>query len=108
MNLVEVKQILEKTGFPVAYFQFNPTPTKPVPQPPYICYLTPYSSNMFADDEVYIDIENVQIELYTVKKDLSAEALVKGVLNQHKIPFETTESYIDSQQLFQKIYEVRL
>lgn len=108
MTLVELKQILNETGYPVTYSHFTPTPNNSVPDPPYICYLETPSSNMFADDEVYQEIENVRIELYTVKKDRTAEGKVKELLKNHKIPFETSEDYIESEKLFQKIFEVRL
>ena len=61
-----------------------------------------------ADNKVHIPIENVQIELYTSKKDLDAEAKVNAVLNENEIPFETSESFIESEGLYQKIYEMRL
>lgn len=108
MNLVELKQILNLTGFPVTYSHFTPSKNSPVPEPPYICYLVSYSPNFMADDEVYQEIENVQIELYSNKKDLVAEAKVKEVLNNANLPYETREVFIESEKLFQKIYEVRL
>lgn len=39
MTLGELTKILEATGFPVAYSHFTATPGKPVPSPPYICFL---------------------------------------------------------------------
>jgi hypothetical protein len=108
MNLIELKQILEATGYPVAYSHFTPTEEFPVPEPPYICYLSTSSSNMKADNKVWHQIGNVQIELYTLKKDLIAEAKLETVLTEYEIPFETVETFIESEELFQKIYEVRL
>jgi hypothetical protein len=108
MNLVELKQILESIDFPVAYSHFTPSPNNPVPKPPYICYLVSHSTNIMADDEVYKEIDNVQIELYTLKKDLAAEKIVKDLLKANKLPYETREAFIVSEKLYQKIYEVRL
>ena len=108
MNLFELKNILEATGFPVAYLKFVETENNPLPQPPFIVYLSAYSSNFMADNKVHKEIDNVQIELYTDKKDVVAETKVAEVLNQNEIPFQTTESFIDSENLYQKIYEVRL
>ena len=108
MNLAELKNILQATGYPVAYLQFHETENEPLPHPPFLVYLTTYSSNMFADNKVHQEIENVQIELYTDKKDLIAENKVATVLKEHEIPYQTTESYIDSENLYQKIYETRL
>jgi hypothetical protein len=108
MKLDELKTILEATGFPVAYSHFTETDHDPLPQPPFIVYLAAFSSHFMADNKVHIPIENVQIELYTNKKDLDAEAKVEAVLNDHEIPYQTTEIYISDEDLYQKIYEMRL
>jgi hypothetical protein len=103
MTLTELKQILDTSGYPVAYSHFKEPPSLP-----YIVYLVSYSSNFFADNKVHRKIDNVQIELYTDKKDLNAENTLESVLDTHEIPYQTTESYIESEQLFQKLYELRL
>jgi protein-disulfide isomerase-like protein with CxxC motif len=108
MTLTELHQILKATGFPVAYSHFVESDNDPIPDPPFVCYLITYSSNLSADDRVYKQVQNVQIELYTDKKDLEAEAILEGILNDNDLPFGTTETYIESEALFQKIYEVRL
>lgn len=108
MNLSELKTILQATGFPVAYLQFVETENEPLPNPPFIVYLVAYSSHMMADNKVYKEIENIQIELYTDKKDLDAENKLGTVLNEHELPYSTTETFIESENLYQKIYEVRL
>ena len=108
MKLDELKTILEATGYPVAYSHFTETENEPLPTPPFIIYLAAYSSNYMADNKVHIPIENVQIELYTDQKDLEAEAKVEAVLNEAEIPFQTTELYIQSEEIYQKIYEMRL
>jgi hypothetical protein len=108
MNLQDLKIILEATGFPVAYSHFVESENDPAPDPPFITYLVAYNSNFSADNKVYKTIRNIQIELYTDKKDLEAENILEEVLNENEIPFSSTETYIESEQLFQKIYEVRL
>ncbi|MBH0174713.1 hypothetical protein IHV09_14185 [Fictibacillus sp. 23RED33] len=108
MTLAELKAILDQTGYPVTYSHFKGTPENPVPYPPYICYLEVYSTNLFADNRVYKKYPNIQIELYTKNKDLIAESKLESVLDGNEIPYETNENFIDSQSLFQKIYEVRL
>lgn len=108
MTLEELAVILQATGFPVAYSHFIESENNPLPEPPFICYLVTYSNHFYADDQVYKSNDNVQIELYTDKKDLVAEGIVESVLNDNELPFVTTETYVDSEQMFQKIYEVRL
>jgi hypothetical protein len=108
MKLEELKTILEATGFPVAYSHFTQTDNNPLPFPPFIAYVVAYSANFVADNHVYKKGDVVQIELYTTLKDEEAEAAVEAVLNEAELPYESTETYIDSEQLYQKIYEVRL
>lgn len=108
MTLQEINMILKATGYPVAYSHFTATTNNPIPTPPYICYLSAYSSNFNADNKVYKEIDNLQIELYTTKKDLEAEKKIKDLLDENEIPYESTEAWIESENLFQKIYEVRL
>lgn len=108
MMLSDIYTILKATGFPVAYSHFTATTNNPLPTPPYITYLSAYSSNFKADNKVYKKIDNLQIELYTAKKDLTAEKKLEDLLDQNEIAYESTETWIDSEKLFQKIYEVRL
>ena len=108
MTLSDIYTILKATGYPVAYSHFTATTNNSLPNPPYICYLNAYSSNLKADNKVYQKIDNLQIELYTNKKDLAAEKKLEDILDNNDISYESTETWIDSEKLFQKIYEVRL
>jgi hypothetical protein len=106
MTLAELKSLLKQTGYPVAYSHFVSSSENPPPKTPFITYLVAFSSNQFADNKVYKKIHNVQIELYTNYKDLTAESTLEDILDANKIPYETTETFIESEQLFQKIYEI--
>ena len=109
MTLGELTKILEATGYPVAYSHFTATPTKPVPKPPYICFLVDGSANLMADNKVYHKIDDANIELYTTKKDLVAEEKLEKVLDDHEIPYDSPiEGIIESENMYQKIYEMRL
>ncbi|HDR6284817.1 hypothetical protein CN912_25185 [Bacillus cereus] len=109
MTLGELTKILEATGYPVAYLHFTATPGKPVPAPPYICFLVDGSANLMADNKVYHKINDVNIELYTTKKDLVAEAKLEKVLDDYEIPYDSPiEGIIESENMYQKIYEMRL
>lgn len=103
MTLSELNAILKSSGYPVTYSHFKDAQT-----PPFICYWSPYSPNFIADNKVYKKIDVVQIELYTTKKDLAAEKKLEDLLDANDLPYEPIESFIESEQLFQRIYEVRL
>ncbi|MFK4293750.1 hypothetical protein [Bacillus sp. RC250] len=108
MTLGELTKILEATGYPVAYSHFTATPGNPVPATPYICFLADGSANLMADNKVYHQINDLNIELYTNKKDLVAEAKLEKVLDDHEIPYDSYGTFIESEKMYQKIYEVRL
>jgi hypothetical protein len=108
MNLIELKKILDATGYPVAYSHFTALPGNPIPKPPYICYLVDGSPNMIADNKVHHKINDVTIELYTIKKDLVVESKLEKALDDHEIPYESFEAFIESEKMYQKTYEVRL
>jgi hypothetical protein len=108
INLSELKNVIDAAGFPVAYSHFVDSSNFPLPEPPFIVYLCTSSANFIADNLVHTKMDNVQIELYTNTKDLAAEKLVEAALNDAELPWASTETYIESEQLFQKIYEVRV
>lgn len=103
MTLSELYTLLKQTGFPVSYSHFDVPVT-----PPFICYLVDASPNFTADNKVYHKINDVRIELYTTKKDLTAESAIESLLDSNEIPYESDELFIQSEGVFQKIYEVRL
>lgn len=108
MTLLEFVNLLKSTGYPVAYSHFESTETNPAPDPPFICYVLPETDNFTADNKVYHKITDVDIELYTNQKDFEAEKKFEDLFDAHEIPWNSYETYIESEKLYQKIYEVRL
>lgn len=108
MTLTELVKMLKATGYPVAFSHFESTEQNPAPDPPFITYTTPNTENMHADNKTYQKVQNVDIELYTDKKDLQAEQKIESLLEQHEIPWESYEVYIESERLFQKLYEITI
>ena len=101
MDEATLFQLLKTTGLPVAYHHF----TSP-PSPPYVVYLFSYSSNFGADNKVYDAAKNFQVELYTKTKDLASEKLIEDALNGADVYWEKTETYIESEGLYQVLYEI--
>jgi len=98
---VTLFNLLKSTGLPVAYHHFTSPPT-----PPYIVYLFSYSSNFGADNKVHSQADNYQVELYTKTKDPAVEALIEGLFDADEIYWDKTETYIDSEGLYQVLYEI--
>lgn len=108
MTLSELNAILRTTGYPVAYHHFEVSENNPPPKPPYIVYLVPYSSNFGADNKVYHKINHAQIELYTKLKDVGAEQTLENVLDAASFFYDKVETYIESEKLYQVIYEISI
>ena len=93
--------ILETLGIPFAYDHFAEGEG---PDPPFICYRCPNSDNFAADGVVYFPITEIDIELYTDKKDPETEKKLEDLLTGSGIFFEKTETFIDSEKLYEVLY----
>jgi len=89
----------------VAYRAF---PVGKAPKLPFICYLCTNTNNFNADDYVYQVIQEVDIELYTAKKDEASEQAVEKMLADYDLAWEKYEDYIDSENCYMISYTVNL
>lgn len=94
-------QMLNEIQIPFAYHHFAEGES---PEPPFICYLLPGSDNFSADGRVYYKINEVHIELYTDLKDLAVEQKVEDVLDGHGIYYNKSETWIESEKLYEVLY----
>lgn len=101
----ELLTIIKETGVPFAYDHFAEGES---PEPPFICYLLPGSDNFSADGRVYFKINEVRIELYTDSKDLSVEQKLEDVLDAHEIFYNKSETWIDSEKLYEVLYQFEM
>lgn len=97
----ELLQMLNKIQLPFAYHHFAEGESL---GPPFICYLLPGSDNFSADGKVYYKINEVHIELYTDLKDLAVEQKVEDVLDEHGIFYNKSETWIESEKLYEVLY----
>lgn len=103
MDQAELLTLLKTSGLPVAYHHFAEPP-----EPPYVVYLFAQSDNFGADNKVYSKADGYHVELYTTKKDPVSEALLEGVLDAAEIYWEKSEFYIESEKLYQVLYEITI
>ena len=94
-------EIMEETGLPFAYHHFAEGEG---PAPPFICFLVPGNDNFAADGRAYFKIDQVNIELYTDRKDPALECSVEAVLDGHGIFYRKTEVWIESERLYEVLY----
>lgn len=93
--------IMREIGFPFAYHHFAEGES---PNPPFLLFLTPASSNFAADGKTYFKANEVHIELYADYKNPMLEEQVEAVLDRRGIFYNKTEAFIESEQLYETLY----
>lgn len=105
MTIQELYSGLSSIGYPVAYRRFA---EGDVPDPPYITYYYPGTDNFSADGIVYCPINEIDVELYDVKKNTEAEQKIEDFLTENEIFYEKQEYDIESEKMIQVIYEFEI
>lgn len=89
----------------VAYNHFS---EDNAPALPFIAFYVDDTDNFKADNKVYLKRSIMIIELYTAKKDPTVEEALESALDAAGIPYDYTETYIESEKLYQISYEVEV
>ena len=93
--------IVQEIGLPNAYDHFAEGES---PQVPYLLYLIPGNNNFPADNKAYFKVDEVHLELYTDCKNPTAEQQVESVLDAHDIFYDRSETWIESEKLYEVLY----
>lgn len=100
MNAEEIQAALAAAGMPTAYRLF-----REAVDPPFVVWMETGTNNMFADGKTYKRIRTINVELYTDKKDTAAEEKLETALDGIAPWQKTEETFIESEQLFENVYE---
>ena len=103
MTHAEVKAMVEEMGLPYAYDHFAEGES---PDPPFICFLYPRAKNFGADNRVYHHFNRLAIEVYTDYKDPDTEAAIEEVLTEHELFYEKSEVWIETEKMYEVLYEL--
>lgn len=90
-------------GLPSAYHHFEEGHS---PAPPFLVYWFPASDNFGADNHAYYKASQIQLELYTNKKDLALEEQIETRFESRGLFFEKVELYLDTEKLYQIVYHL--
>lgn len=101
MTYKELATMITGIGLPNAYDHF---PEGQGPNPPFICFYFEGSDDLAADDTNYQRIRPLTVELYTDNKDFSTEETVEAALNGAGLVYSRSETYIDSERLYEVAY----
>ena len=105
MTYDDITNMLKEAGLPLAYDHFAEGES---PEPPFLIFLFPGSDNMFADNGVYFKISQLNMELYTDKKGPELEEKLEDFLTTHEIPWEKSEVWIDSEKMYEVLYQTEI
>ena len=105
MTYEQIADMMTDIGLPFTYYSF---PENEAPQLPYIVYYYPGTQNFPADNKVYQINQTLNIELYTRSKSFDYEAAVETVLEANGLVWDKTESYIDTEHMYEVLYELEV
>jgi hypothetical protein len=105
MTYNDVVFMLEEAELPLAYDHFAEGES---PDPPFLLFLSPAADNFAADNTVYASFPEINVELYTDRKDPKLEARLEEIFKKHECFWEKTEAYIESERLYEVLYELTL
>ena len=121
MTYEQIAEMMEEMGLPFAYHHFaeGDSPqcgemsrsdrgdgsVRQSPAPPFLIFLSPGENTFSADNSMYFSFKMLDIELYTDVKNPELENQIEEVLKRHEIYYTKSEVWIDSERLYEVLYE---
>ena len=105
MTYEQIAEMMEEMGLPFAYHHFAEGES---PAPPFLLFLSPGENTFSADNLAYFSCKQLDIELYTDKKQPELEAVSYTHLTLPTIYYTKTELFIDSEELYEVLYEMEV
>lgn len=105
MSYEEINEMMLEMGLPFAYHHFAEGES---PKPPFLIFLSPGENTFGADNLMYHSFKKLDIELYTDEKSPETEERVEEVLLRHNIYYTKTEVWIESEGLYEMLYEMEV
>ena len=105
MSYEEIYEMMQEIGLPFAYHHFAEGES---PNPPFVLFLSPGEDTFSADNLMYHSFKQLNVELYTDEKSPETEQRVEEVLLQHNLYYTKTEAWIESEKLYEILYELEV
>ena len=105
MTYEQIAEMIEEMGLPFAYHHYAEGES---PEPPFLLFLSPGENTFSADNSMYFSFKMLDIELYTDVKNPELEKQVEQVLKRHKIYYTKSEVWIESESLYEVLYETEV
>ncbi len=105
MNYEKIFEMMQEIGLPFAYHHFAEGES---PKPPFLIFLSPGENTFSADNLMYHSFKRLDIELYTDEKSPETEQKVEEILRQHNLYYTKNEAWIESEKLYEILYELEV
>lgn len=105
MTYEQINEMMEEIGLPFAYHHFAESES---PAPPFLIFLSPGENTFSADNYMYFSFKQLDIELYTDVKNPELENQIEEVLKRHEIYYTKSEVWIESERLYEVLYETEV
>lgn len=106
MTLAELRILLDIIEIPVKYRAFK---VGEAPALPYILfYVDSNEGSLKADNYNYAKVQNVTIELYSEEKDIELEEKIESILDSNHIEYDSYETYLDTEDMYEVAYEITI
>lgn len=105
MTFKDVANMIKEIGLPYTYYSF---PEEQAPNLPYLIFYYPNNNDMSADNINYVPISQLNIELYSNNKNFDLEEQVEAVLTNYGFYYSKTESYLNSEHMYEVLYETQI
>lgn len=108
MTKAKFLKLLKTLGIPVAYRRFKKEKNK-LKKPPFLVYYRTDNDDIHADDITFFSSENIVVELYCTDRNESLEKALEKIFTDNEIPYKVVdETYIESEDLSETIYEIQI
>lgn len=105
MTIIELEEQLQILGLPLAYRQWGEGEE---PKLPYILFYRDQSDDFFADNQNYAAGNQMALELYTETKDFYQEELIENLLKNLCIPYQLFEGELETEGMYEVLYEFKI
>ena len=101
----EVISMILEMNLPYAYDHFAEGES---PDPPFLVIRYPSSDHFAADGLAYYKVNRLNLELYTALKSPNIELFLEAVLDRHSLFYNKSEVWIESEKLYEVLYEMEV
>lgn len=104
MTFKEIYEAVCETNLPVTVNFWE----KDIPELPYIVITYPQNNDMYADNTNYAEIAQIDIGLYTKRKNITLEHAVEAVLARHFGSWFKSSDWVNNDHLQETIYTTEM